>query len=129
MFLTRCLTVFSCTPGGVIGQVCAIGDRRPYNTALITLDPDGLRAFAARRRLGEATPTALAADERVRAEVADQVDRGNQRLARAEQIKDFVLLGEDWAPGGDELTPTMKLKRKPIAEKYLTQIAALYRAR
>jgi long-subunit acyl-CoA synthetase (AMP-forming) len=115
--------------GGIIGQVCAIGDRRPYNTALITLDPDGLRAFAARRRLGEATPTALAGDERVRAEVADQVDRGNQRLARAEQIKDFVLLGEDWAPGGDELTPTMKLKRKPIAEKYLTQIAALYRAR
>jgi long-subunit acyl-CoA synthetase (AMP-forming) len=115
--------------GGIIGQVCAIGDRRPYNTALITLDPDGVRAFAARHGLDGATPTALAVDERVRAEVADQVGRANQRLARAEQIKDFVLLGEDWAPGGDELTPTMKLKRKPIAEKYAAQIAALYGAR
>jgi hypothetical protein len=54
------------------------------------------------------------------------VERANEKLARVEQIKRFKLLGADWQPGGDELTPTQKLKRKPIAEKYAPEIEALY---
>ena len=54
------------------------------------------------------------------------LDVANQDLARVEQVKRFVILPADWEPGGDELTPTMKLKRKPIAEKYASQIEALY---
>ncbi len=54
------------------------------------------------------------------------VERANERLSRVEQIKRWELLGDEWLPGGDELTPTMKLKRKPIAEKYADVIAALY---
>ena len=54
------------------------------------------------------------------------IEAANEQLARVEQIKRFKLLDEDWQPGGDELTPTMKLKRKPIHEKYASEIEALY---
>jgi long-subunit acyl-CoA synthetase (AMP-forming) len=60
------------------------------------------------------------------AAVADGVAAANLRLARVEQIKSFRLLSDEWPPGGDELTPTMKLKRKPIEQKYATEIDALY---
>jgi long-chain acyl-CoA synthetase len=112
--------------GGVVGYVCAIGDGRPYNTTLITLDPDGASAFAARLKIGHTSLAKLAADTRIRAEVAAQIERANQRLARAEQIKSFVLLEADWTPGGDELTPTTTLRRKPIAAKYAAEIERLY---
>ena len=55
------------------------------------------------------------------------VEAGNARLARVEQVKKFTIIPGDWAPGGDELTPTMKLKRRPIAEKYADEIEAMYR--
>jgi len=114
--------------GELIGNVCCIGDARPYNVALVTLDPDAAAAFARATCLAGASRAALAADERVLAEVAAEVARGNARLARAEQIKKFTLLGVDWAPGGPELTPTMKLKRKPIAARYAKEIEAMYAA-
>jgi long-chain acyl-CoA synthetase len=99
----------------LIGQVVAIGDGKPYNVALITLDPDMAPAFA--RQHGE---------EAVLAEVQRGVDSANEAMARVEQIKKFELLDAEWEPGGDELTPTMKLKRKPIHEKYGGEIEALY---
>ena len=58
--------------------------------------------------------------------IAAAVDEANSHLSRVEQIKRFAILGDEWQPGGDELTPTMKLKRKPIAEKYAAEIEALY---
>jgi len=58
--------------------------------------------------------------------VQEGVDEANSKLSRVEQIKKFTILEEEWAPGGDELTPTMKLKRRPIAEKYERQIEDLY---
>ena len=109
----------------LIGQACVIGDGRPYNTALIVLDSDFGPAWASSKGidgdLGE-----LAREERVVAAVQAGVDAANEKLARVEQIKKFHLVEGDWLPGGDELTPTMKLKRKPIAEKYDPEIAALY---
>jgi long-subunit acyl-CoA synthetase (AMP-forming) len=111
------------TAGPLIGQACCIGDGRPYNTALITLDPDSAAAFAP--AAGKDLPARAAADA-VRTAVAEEVERANERLARVEQIKRFTLLGVDWTPGGDELTPTMKLKRKPIAAKYAAEIEAMY---
>ena len=56
----------------------------------------------------------------------EAVDEANAKLARVEQIKKFTLVAGDWLPGGDELTPTMKLKRKPIAAKYAAEIEAMY---
>jgi long-chain acyl-CoA synthetase len=110
----------------LIGQACCIGDRRPYNTALVVLDADFAPAWAAQQGIDGSTLDALARDERVRAAVQEGVDGANAKLARVEQIKKFTIVEGDWLPGGDELTPTMKLKRKPIAEKYAAAIDAMY---
>jgi long-subunit acyl-CoA synthetase (AMP-forming) len=111
----------------LIGQAIAIGDSRPYNVALLVLDPDTVAQFAAERGLHEPhTLEALSNDPQVLAEVAAGVERANAKLSRVEQIKRFKLLGVDWPPAGDELTPTMKLKRRPIAAKYAAEIEALY---
>lgn len=110
----------------LIGQAIAIGDGRPYNVALIVLDPDAAAAYAAKRGLPDASAAALCRDEGVCALVAEAVEAANQRMARVEQIKRYRILPCDWEPGGDELTPTAKLKRKPIAAKYAREIEALY---
>jgi len=111
----------------LIGQACTIGDGRSYNTALIVLDTDFAPAWAAKNGLEGASLEDLAGDERMRAAIQQGVDAANAKLARVEGIKKFTIIPGDWAPGGDELTPTMKLKRKPIAEKYAGEIEAMYR--
>jgi long-chain acyl-CoA synthetase len=110
----------------LIGQAMAIGDARPYNVALIVLDPDACGAFAAARGLADASCVAMAGEETVLEEVAAGVARANDHLSRVEQIKRFKVLGVDWQPAGDELTPTMKLKRRVVSEKYAAEIEALY---
>jgi long-subunit acyl-CoA synthetase (AMP-forming) len=110
----------------LIGQACVIGDGRPFNTALIVLDSDFGPAWASSRGIEGGDLAVLARDERVRGAVQAGIDAANEKLARVEQIKKFVLVEGDWLPGGDELTPTMKLKRRPIAEKYEAEIASLY---
>jgi long-subunit acyl-CoA synthetase (AMP-forming) len=110
----------------LIGQAIAIGDGRPYNVALITLDPDVAPAFAGQHGIEDTSFENLSGNDAVLAEVQRGVDAANESLARVEQIKKFRLLPTDWEPGGDELTPTMKLKRKPIAEKYASEIDELY---
>jgi long-subunit acyl-CoA synthetase (AMP-forming) len=110
----------------LIGQACAIGDRRPYNVALIVLDPDVCTQWAAEHGLTDSSPALLATAPGVREQVSRGVEQANSHLSRVEQIKHFTILPTDWLPGGDELTPTMKLKRKPIGQKYATEIEALY---
>jgi len=99
----------------LIAQAVAIGDNRPYNVALFALDPESLAA----RGL---SPT----DSAVADEIASAVEAANARLSRVEQIKRFKVLPGEWVPGGEELTPTMKLKRRPIERKYEAEIDALY---
>ncbi|MBA2764969.1 MAG: long-chain fatty acid--CoA ligase [Thermoleophilaceae bacterium] len=111
---------------GLIGQAACIGDRRSYNVALLVLDPDACAQLASEQGLEDASAGALSEREDVQAEVARGVEEANGHLSRVEQIKRFKILPEDWEPGGDELTPTMKLKRKPIAAKYEAEIDALY---
>jgi long-subunit acyl-CoA synthetase (AMP-forming) len=110
----------------LIAHAVAIGDNRPYNTALIVLDPDACAAFAAEHGLEDATPAAMAREERVGEAIAAGVEAGNAALSRVEQIKRFHLVESEWPPGGEELTPTLKLKRKPIERKYAAEIDALY---
>jgi long-chain acyl-CoA synthetase len=110
----------------LIGQACCIGDRRPYNTALIVLDADFAPMWASKQGIEDTSLASLAREERVIAAVQEGVDAANAKLARVEQIKRFALVAGDWLPGGDELTPTMKLKRRPIAEKYAAEIEQLY---
>jgi len=99
--------------GPLIGQACVFGDRRPYNVAVLVLDPDTAAG------LDPADPSVVA---RVQAEV----DEANSHLSRVEQIKRFRVLATEWLPGGEELTPTMKLKRRGIAAKYEAEVEALY---
>jgi long-chain acyl-CoA synthetase len=110
----------------LIGQAICIGDGRPFNVALITLDPDVAPGFAKQNGIEDDSFENLAGEEKVIAAVQEGIDRANEHLARVEQIKKFKILPADWEPGGDELTPTMKLKRKPIHEKYEQAIEELY---
>ena len=110
----------------LIGQACCIGDGRPYNTALIVLDVDFAPQWAVQHGLAGTTLESLAQDPAMIEAVQAGIDAANQRLARVEQIKKFTIIPGDWLPGGDELTPTIKLKRKPIAAKYEPVIAAMY---
>jgi long-chain acyl-CoA synthetase len=110
----------------LIGQACCIGDRRPYNTALIVLDADFAPQWATQNDLGDRSLEQLATEPSVITAVQAGIDAANERLARVEQIKKFTIVPGDWLPGGDELTPTIKLKRKPIAQKYADAIEAMY---
>jgi len=99
----------------LIAQAVAIGDNRPYNVALIALDAETLAARG------------LSPDDAdVEEEIERAVEAANARLARVEQIKRFRVLDNEWLPGGEELTPTMKLKRRPIERKYAEAIEELY---
>jgi long-chain acyl-CoA synthetase len=112
--------------GPLIGQAIAIGDSKPFNVALLTLDPDSAPAFAQANGIDDASVDTLAANEKVLEAIQKEVDEANEQMARVEQIKKWKLLPVEWEPGGEELTPTMKLKRKPIAQKYASEIEGLY---
>jgi long-chain acyl-CoA synthetase len=111
----------------LIAFAVCIGDRRPYNVALVVLDPETSPRWAAERGLAGGLDE-LSRHADVRAALQAAVDAANAALARVEQIKRFAVIGADWQPGGDELTPTVKLKRKAIHEKYRAEIEGLYRA-
>ncbi len=114
----------------LIGQACAIGDARPYMTALIVLDPDVAPAWAKAAGIEPgnlpATLAELAAHPDVVAEVQRCIDEANSRFSQAEKIKRHRILPAEWLPDSDELTPTMKLKRRGVLQKYADEIEALY---
>jgi long-subunit acyl-CoA synthetase (AMP-forming) len=114
------------TASPLIGQACCIGDRRPYNTALIVLDADFAPVWATQHGIEDTALESLAREPSVQEAIQAGIDTANGKLARVEQIKKFTIVEGDWLPGGDELTPTMKLKRKPIAEKYVAEIEEMY---
>jgi long-subunit acyl-CoA synthetase (AMP-forming) len=110
----------------LVGQAICIGDGRPYNVALLVLDPDAAASCARELGLQDGERGRLVAHDEVRRRLARSVAHANDQLSRVEQIKRYAVLSEEWLPGGDELTPTMKLKRKPIAAKYAQAIEELY---
>jgi len=110
----------------LIGQACAIGDARAYMTALIVLDPDVAPAWARSRGVEFASLAGLAAHPDVRGEVERCVGEGNTRFSQVEQIKKIAILPTEWPPDSDELTPTMKLKRRGVLAKYAAEIESLY---
>jgi long-subunit acyl-CoA synthetase (AMP-forming) len=100
--------------------------RRPYVVALIVLDPDAAAAFAAHHGASNASAAALATHPAIHAAIGTAVKTANGKLSRVEQIKRFTILPAFWEPGGDEITPTMKLKRRPITAKYAEVIDSMY---
>lgn len=110
----------------LIGQACAVGDRKPYISALIVLDGEVAPGWAKEHGIPFESLEQFAADERVRAEIQRAVDEVNQHVARIEQIKRFTILPTEWTMESEELTPTLKLKRRVIQQKYAAEIEALY---
>ncbi len=111
----------------LISQAMVVGDRRPYLAALLTVDEAAIRQWARERGLSEEDSTALLAHPEIRAELQRSVDAVNAEVSRVEQLKRFVVLPRDWSPDMGELTPTFKVRRKVVLEKYASEIEALYR--
>ncbi len=97
---------------------------RPYLVAVLTLDRDAAGELAA--RIGIATDETVAGDPRVHAEIRKEVDAVNAKLARIEQIKRFAILDHDLTQAQGELTPTLKVKRAFVYDKYAEVFAGLY---
>jgi long-chain acyl-CoA synthetase len=109
----------------LVSQCVVIGDRRPYLVALVTLDPEEAVKFASEHGLGD-DPDAIASSEQVRHAIEDHIEKMNQKFARVEQVKKFKILPRDLSQEGGELTPTMKVKRNVVADKYASKIESLY---
>ena len=118
-------TIKAATP--LIGAMSVIGDGHPYNTALIVLDAETAGPYAKQHGLADDSAAALAAEPSVITAIRAGVAAGNAQLSRVEQVKRFLVLPVFWEAGGDEVTLTMKLKRKVVGEKYASRIADLYR--
>jgi len=110
----------------LIGQALAYGDRRPYVVALLTLDGEVAPAWAAARGIPASSLAQLATDPVILAAIADAVATANGRLARVQQVKTWRLLPVEWTADTEELTPTLKLKRRIVHGKYADVIDTLY---
>jgi len=109
----------------LVSQCVVIGDRRPYLVAVVTLDPEEAEKFAQENDLPP-DPEALASNELVRKAIDEHLDKVNSKFARVEQVKKLAILPHDLSQEGGELTPTMKVKRNVVADKYAGEIEALY---
>jgi long-chain acyl-CoA synthetase len=109
----------------LVSQCVVVGDRRPYLVALVTLDAEEAVKFAKENGLAE-DPEALAGDPEIQRQIDEHVERVNEKFARVEQVKKVRILPRDLSQEGGELTPTMKVKRAVVAEKYAGEVDALY---
>jgi long-chain acyl-CoA synthetase len=109
----------------LVSQCVVIGDRRPYLVALITLDPEEAAKYASEHGLSDDL-AALAGNPEIRASISAHIDQINQKFARVEQVKKFEILPQDLSQEGGELTPTLKVKRNVVGEKYAPQVDSLY---
>jgi long-chain acyl-CoA synthetase len=110
----------------LIGQACAIGDRRPFVSALVVLDPEVAPVWAKQNGIDYETLGALAGHPDAAAELERSVAEVMQRFNQAEQVKKIHIIGEEWLPDSDVLTPTSKLKRRGVHARYAAEIDALY---
>ena len=108
-----------------VSQAMVVGDRQPYIAALITLDPEELPKWAVEQGLDGDLAT-LAANVHVRELIQGVVDAVNADRSRYEQVKRFAILPRDFTMADDELTPTLKLKRRVVEEHFANEIEALY---
>jgi long-chain acyl-CoA synthetase len=110
----------------LVGQAAAIGDGRKFISAILVLDPEAAAVWATAHGRPGRTADDLAHDADVVAQIQAGVDDINQQFAQVEQIKKFVLIGTEWLPDSDVLTPTSKLKRRGVNARYAAEIEALY---
>jgi long-chain acyl-CoA synthetase len=110
-----------------ISQAVVHGDRRPFLSALITLDPEEIVPWAQKQGIEDTEMASLAENEKVRALVQEAVDKVNEKVARVEEVKKFTILPHDLTQETGELTPTLKVKRNVVNEKYADELEAMYK--
>jgi long-chain acyl-CoA synthetase len=110
-----------------ITDAVVIGDKRPYLTVIIMIDQENVEKFAQDRDVPFSNYTSLTRATEVQELIQLEIDRVNKKFARVEQIKKFFLLETQLTAEDEELTPTMKLKRKLVEKKYEPQISAMYK--
>jgi long-chain acyl-CoA synthetase len=112
----------------LVGQACAVGEQKPFVTALVVLDPDAAAAWAREHGLEghAATMAAMAQNPAVIAEVEAGLIESMSVFNNAEAVKKIKVLGAEWLPDTDLLTPTSKLKRRGILSTFADEIEALY---
>jgi long-chain acyl-CoA synthetase len=110
----------------IVGHALAFGDNRPYVVAVLTLDGEVAPVIAQMGGIEFTDLADLAEKPEIRAMAQAAVDKANERLSRPEQVKAFELLGVEWTAESEELTPTLKLKRRVVHTKYADVIDRLY---
>jgi long-chain acyl-CoA synthetase len=111
----------------LISECLVVGDAKPYIAVLVAADPETFAQWKADNSKPRAATVAdMRDDPALRAEIQAAVDEANKAVSRAEAIKKFALLDQDFTEAGGQLTPTLKVRRHIIMEQYATQIAALY---
>jgi long-chain acyl-CoA synthetase len=110
----------------LIAQACVVGDRRPFVTALLVLDAETLPGWARSRGIEFSSVSDLARNPAVVAEVQKGVDYANEQVSRHEQVKKFKILPVEWTAESEELTPTLKMRRRVVNEKYAREIEEMY---
>jgi long-chain acyl-CoA synthetase len=110
----------------LVGQACAIGDKRPFVSALVVLDTDVAPAWAANKGIEASDLASMAEHPEVVAEIEKGLAEVMGQFNNAERVKKVRILAEEWLPDSEELTPTSKLKRRGIHAKYEAEIEALY---
>ena len=110
----------------VVAQAVALGDRQKFIAALVTLDPDQVPPFAAAAGSEAKTPLDASKCEKFKSHLEKQIEIANEKLARVQRVRKFAILPNELTIDGGELTPTMKLKRRVISDKYKEQIAQLF---
>lgn len=111
----------------IIGQVVVVGDQKPFISALVTLDPEMLPTWLANNHLAADMPLSeCATNDAVRAEVQKAIDRANKNVSRAESIRKFTILPDEWTEASGHLTPKMSIKRNVIMDDYSSAIDEIY---
>ena len=110
----------------LVGQACAIGDNRPFVSALVVLDPDAAPGWAAANGVEYSSLEELAQNEAVVEEINKGLTDAMADFNNAERVKKVKVLGDEWLPDSDVLTPTSKLKRRGINTRFEQEIEAIY---
>jgi long-chain acyl-CoA synthetase len=110
-----------------VSQCLVVGDQKPFIAALVTIDPEAWPSWLEKQ--GKPADTSLETmvdDPDLRAEIQTAIDDGNKAVSKAESIRKFTILSEDWTEAGGQLTPSLKLKRNVVQSEQAEHIAALY---